>query len=120
MGQVVVTIAGRVYRMACEDGQEDHLERLARDLDAKMAQLREGFGEIGEQRLAIMTALTVVDELAETQARLARAERAAEVARAEVEAARAGDSAVQTQVATALAAAAERIEKVARDLNTKI
>ena len=45
----------------------------------------------------------------DSRLRLARAERAAEVARAEVEAARAGDSAVQTQVATALAAAAERI-----------
>lgn len=120
MGQVVVTIAGRVYRMACEDGQEQHLENLARDLDAKMDQLRAGFGEIGEQRLAIMTALTVVDELAEARAGLARAEQAAEAARADAAAVRAGESAAQARIADALGQAADRIEKVARDLGGKI
>ncbi|MCB1542387.1 MAG: cell division protein ZapA, partial [Rhodoblastus sp.] len=47
MAQVVVTIAGRTYRMNCEDGQESHIEALAEHVDSKMAGLRTSFGEIG-------------------------------------------------------------------------
>ena len=36
MPQVNVTINGRQFRMACEDGQEEHLTRLARELDARI------------------------------------------------------------------------------------
>ncbi|HEY4862769.1 MAG TPA: cell division protein ZapA, partial [Xanthobacteraceae bacterium] len=67
MAQVSVTIGGRVYRMACDDGQEDHLMRLARDLDQKLAQLREAFGEIGDTRLAVMAAIMVADDLSESR-----------------------------------------------------
>jgi cell division protein ZapA len=44
MAEVSVTINGRVYRMACDPGQEDHLARLGRELDQRIAQLRESFG----------------------------------------------------------------------------
>jgi cell division protein ZapA len=63
MAQVVVTIAGRTYRMNCEDGQEPHLQRLATEVDARMGDLKQNFGEIGDQRLVVMTALTIADEL---------------------------------------------------------
>ena len=51
MAQVNVTINGKVYRMACEDGQEGHLQGLAARLDQMIDQLRGSFGEIGDQRL---------------------------------------------------------------------
>ena len=63
MAHVTVTINGRQYRMACEDGQESHLERLAADLDRHIEHLRGNFGEIGDNRLLVMAALTVSDEL---------------------------------------------------------
>lgn len=119
MGQVVVTIAGRVYRMACEDGQEEQLETLARDLDAKMEAMRAGFGEIGEQRLAIMTALSLADELADARLKLARTTREAQALQAEAERLRAGEGADQTRLAAALDAAAARVEALARALNAK-
>ena len=65
MAQVNVTINGRQFRMACEDGQEGHLIELARDLDMRISGLRGKFGEIGDTRLTVMAALTVADELAE-------------------------------------------------------
>ena len=43
---VAVTIAGRVYRMACGEGEEAHLQSLARHVDATLTDLRQGFGEI--------------------------------------------------------------------------
>ncbi|MER2606511.1 MAG: cell division protein ZapA [Siculibacillus sp.] len=70
MAQVNVTINGRVYRMACEDGQEGHLQGLAQRLDDIIHQLRGSFGEIGDQRLTVMAAVTVMDDVAELQRRV--------------------------------------------------
>ena len=53
MSQVNVTINGRQFRMACEDGQEGHLQQLAKDLDERIAALRGQFGEIGDARLTM-------------------------------------------------------------------
>ena len=74
MSQVSVTINGRQFRMACEDGQEGHLMNLARDLDSRIEGLRTKFGEIGDTRLTVMAALTLADSLAETGLRIKRLE----------------------------------------------
>ncbi len=70
MAQVTVTIDGKQYRMACDEGQEEHLMGLAERLDGSIAQLRSSFGEIGDQRLTVMAAIMVLDELAEVQKRV--------------------------------------------------
>jgi cell division protein ZapA len=117
MSQVTVTINGRQFRMACEDGQEGHLIRLAQELDQRIDKLRGNFGEIGDARLTIMAALTVVDELADTAGRLKRVEQElaslqdARVASAE------HAKATQAAISAALNAAAERIEGLTRELN---
>ncbi len=74
MAQVNATIAGRQFRLACEDGQEDHLLALAKDMDERIAQLRAKFGEIGDTRLTVMAALMVADELSEALRRVRRLE----------------------------------------------
>lgn len=70
MAQVAVTINGRSFRMACDDGQEDHLLSLAAEVDGKVEQLKGAFGEIGDTRLTVMAAIMVADELAEMRRRL--------------------------------------------------
>ncbi len=120
MSQVSVTINGRQFRMACEDGQEGHLMDLARELDARIESLRTKFGEIGDTRLTVMAALTVADELAEMSKRIKRLEE--EFAAAQDARAAAADRTQSTQaaVAAALTAAAERIESVTRKLNQSV
>jgi cell division protein ZapA len=117
MSQVTVTINGRQFRMACEDGQESHLLRLAQDLDQRIEKLRGTFGEIGDTRLTVMAALTVADELADASGRLRRLEE--ELAGSQDARAAAADraDATQTAVAAALNSAAERIEQVTKVLN---
>jgi cell division protein ZapA len=120
MSQVNVTINGRQFRMACEDGQEDHVTDLARDLDARIEGLRAKFGEIGDTRLTVMAALTVADELAGMGLRVKRLEQElAALQDARVSAADRSKTA-QAAVAAALAAAAERVENVTRKLNQNI
>jgi len=72
MPQVSVTINGRRFRMACENGEEPRLMRLAEDLDARIAKLRARFGDIGDTRLPIMAALALADELSEMKEKLQR------------------------------------------------
>jgi cell division protein ZapA len=74
MSQVNVTINGKIYRMACDDGQEAHLEGLAVRLNTIIDQLRVSFGEIGDQRLTVMAAITMGDDLAEANRRIRRLE----------------------------------------------
>ena len=117
MAHVSVTINGRQYRMACEDGQENHLIWLSGDLDRRIGQLRDQFGEIGDMRLTMMAALTVADELVEAGKRLRRLEE--ELAALQDARAVATERAQATQaaVAAALNSAAERIERVIKGLN---
>lgn len=71
---VNVTIAGRSFRMACGPGEEEHLESLAQQIDQRIGELRQSFGEIGDQRLTVMAAITIADELAESRRRIAELE----------------------------------------------
>jgi cell division protein ZapA len=67
MSHVSVTIDGRKYRLACNEGEEARLESLAGTIDEKIGEMRKTFGEIGDQRLVIMAALTLADNLAEAR-----------------------------------------------------
>ena len=117
MAHVSVSINGRQYRMACDDGQELHLGRLAHDLDQRIASLRSSFGEIGDMRLTVMAALTLADELSDARQRAHRIEE--ELAGLQEERAAATDraAAVQADLAATVTSAAERVEKVARLLS---
>ncbi|MFP5077241.1 cell division protein ZapA [Rhizobium sp. YIM 134829] len=74
MAQVTVTIDGKAYRMACEEGQEDHLTELAGRFDQYVSHLKGQFGEIGDLRLTVMAAIMVTDELSEVNRRLSALE----------------------------------------------
>ena len=120
MAQVNATIAGRQYRLACEDGQEDHLLGLAKELETRIIDLRRKFGEIGDTRLTVMAALVLADEKAEMAQKMRKLEDevvALEDARAaSVERARAASDAV----VGAFNFAAERIEGITRKLNQTV
>jgi cell division protein ZapA len=116
MGQVTVVIADKTYRIACDDGQEEHLTALASDLDTRIGQMRRAFGEIGDNRLTVMAAITCLDEGSEVKRRLAELEGEVAALRAERDAW--GDVAEREagEVAAVILEAAERIEGVARTL----
>jgi cell division protein ZapA len=120
MNHINVTINGRQYRMACEEGQEARLMRLAENLQARVEDLRGKFGEIGDQRLTVMAALTACDELLDVHARMEKLEQ--ELASLRDVRLAATDRARSTQVAVAnaLNAAAERIERTTQILNRTV
>jgi cell division protein ZapA len=117
MAQVNITISGKTYRMACDDGQEAHLTALGERLDQTIDQLRVRFGEIGDQRLTVMAAITMADQHAESERRLRQTQgelsgleeaRAAVVERQEV---------TESGLARSMEAIAARLEAIAERLN---
>jgi cell division protein ZapA len=120
MNHINVTINGRQYRMACEEGQETRLLKLAESLESRVAGLRGKFGEIGDARLIVMAALTVCDELVDASQRLRTAEEELEGLRDLRVTSTDRARATQIAVAKALNAAAERIEKTTHVLNRTI
>lgn len=72
MGQIAISINGRPYTIACDDGQEEHLTRLSTYLNERVEELAGSLGQIGDARLLVMAGLLVSDELAEAYADLAR------------------------------------------------
>ena len=120
MSHINVTINGRQYRMACEEGQEMRLLKLAEQLESRIQSLRGKFGEIGDARLTVMAALTVCDELLDAGIQIRNLEQELE-SLSNVRVA-ANDRARETQaaVANALNAAAERIEKTTQVLNRTV
>lgn len=117
MGTVNATIAGRQFRLACEDGQEDHLQALAKDIDQRIIDLRARFGEIGDTRLTVMAALMVADEMEEMTRRMRRLEE--EVAALKDARVMAADRAraASDAVVGAFNSAADRLEGITRKLN---
>ena len=63
MAQVDVSVNGQSYRIACEDGQEDRLVDLAAMVDEKVIGLVNQIGQVGSNRLLVMAALIIADEL---------------------------------------------------------
>jgi cell division protein ZapA len=117
MSEVSVTINGRKFRLGCDDGQEDYLMNLARDLDGRIEGLRKEYGEVGDSRLAVLAALKIADALAETSLRIKRLENEIAVLQAARTEAANRDEAAHAAIAAALNAAAERIETITKKLN---
>ena len=70
MAQVNVTINGKTFRMACGDGEEERVTGLASRLDRMINELRQDFGEIGDQRLTVMAGIMMADDLTEAEKRI--------------------------------------------------
>jgi len=120
MATVNATIAGRQFRLACEDGQEEHLQMLAREMDERIEGLRKQFGEIGDTRLTVMAALMVADEMTEAARSMRRMEEELNALRDArvVSADRA--KAASDAVVGAFNSAAERLEGITRKLNQSL
>ena len=63
MVNVNVNFNGRDYLLACEEGQEEDLQKLTEELSKKFNQLKKDLGNLGEGKLLLITAIQVIDEL---------------------------------------------------------
>ncbi len=113
MPQVTVTIDNKAYRMACDDGQEEHLVGLAERFDRYVGHLKGSFGEIGDQRLTVMAGIMIMDELSELEKRLQGLDSEMETLRNTRDEALAKANDHETSLAQTLADVAVRMEHLA-------
>ena len=106
MAQVEVSINGRNYEIACDDGQEPHLAQLGEYVDRRVKELVTAVGQVGDSRLLVMASLLIADELAETYAELKKAPTPEEASAA----ASASTGEIEDRIAEIVDAAAARIE----------
>lgn len=107
MAQVALDINGRRYEMACDDGQEERLRRVGHFLDQRVRALARQVGPVGENRLLLMAALMVSDEMLDV----------AENPNARGDLAKGfPESSEQAKIADVLDGVAERIERIAAHL----
>lgn len=106
MAQINVDVNGRAYAVGCEDGQEAHLQELAKLFDHQVRQISQDMGQLGDTRLFLMGGLLLADELLDARNRLAALQ--VEVGRLQSERAR-----VESRAVSALESAASKIEKLA-------
>jgi cell division protein ZapA len=74
MAQVTVTVNNKSYTLACDDGEEKHLTELAAEVDKRVRDLAASGAQPNEARLLLMAGLTLADDLALANERIAEAE----------------------------------------------
>lgn len=116
MAAVIVSIAGRTYRLSCDDGEEPRLEELARYVEGKILSMKDNFREIGEQRVVVMAALSIADEAADARNKTQVLEADVAALRAELDAVRKAAAALEERATAAVEDAAQRLERLEADL----
>lgn len=112
MAEVTMTLNGRTYRLECDDGEEEHLLGLSELVGDRLRSHQKQFGQVGDDRLLLMTALTIADELKETQKKLSKFEQEKDSADDVVKS-------IEAKVAEKIDAAAERIEVLSAALTER-
>ncbi len=120
MAQINVTINGRSFRMACDDGEEERLLGLAERFDGWINELRGAFGEIGDQRLTVMAGIMATDQLVELEKKVARLEEELATVRDAGSVAREALDRREAETASAIATAAQKIEVLAESLTRSL
>jgi cell division protein ZapA len=75
MGQVAINVNGRSYRFDCGDGEEARLKELAASVKGRVDKLVREYGSVGDERLMLMAALLITDELWDAKASLDAAQK---------------------------------------------
>ncbi|MDQ0558766.1 cell division protein ZapA [Rhizobium mesoamericanum] len=117
MAQVTVTIDGKAYRMACEEGQEGHLTDLATRFDNYVGHLKGQFGEIGDLRITVMAGIMVMDEISELTRRVAGLESELETLRNTSDTVLAANARTEESLSAALGEVTSRIRGITDKLN---
>ena len=70
MANVNITFNGKEFLLSCDDGQEEHLMELVEQLNNKFSSLKSQLGNIGENKLLLITSIKVMDEYFETKKKI--------------------------------------------------
>ena len=70
MANVNIKFNGKEFLLSCDDGQEEHLQELAMHLNEKFDNLKSSLGNLGENKLLLISSITIMDEYFETKKKI--------------------------------------------------
>ena len=70
MANVNIKFNGKDFLLSCEDGQEKHLDELAQNLSKKFEEIKTKLGNVGENKLLLITSITLMDDYFETKKKI--------------------------------------------------
>ena len=70
MANINIKFNGKEFLLSCEDGQEEHLDELSKNLNEKFNQLKTKLGNLGESKLLLITSISLLDEYFETKKKI--------------------------------------------------
>ena len=70
MANVNIKFNGKDFLLSCDDGQEEHLEELLTHINQKFSNLKNDLGNIGENKLLLITSVQIMDEYFETKKKI--------------------------------------------------
>ena len=70
MANVNIKFNGKEFLLSCDDGQEEHLQELAIHLNEKFDNLKSSLGNLGENKLLLISSITIMDEYFETKKKI--------------------------------------------------
>ena len=70
MANITVKFNGKEFLLSCEDGQEEHLDELSLQLNNRFNKLKNDLGNIGENKLLLITSIKIMDEYFETKKKI--------------------------------------------------
>ena len=70
MANITIKFNGKDFLLSCDDGQEEHLEELSLHLNKKFGELKNNLGNIGENKLLLITSIKIMDEYFETRKKI--------------------------------------------------
>jgi cell division protein ZapA len=113
MAQVTVIVNDKSYTLACDDGEEEHLTKLAAQIDNRIAELPQDAAKAGDAKLLLMAGLTLADDLMAAHERLAELEADLNGNAANARKTANGHAYDEEKVAGILESAARRMEDIA-------
>ena len=70
MANITIKFNGKEFLLSCEDGQEEHLDELSLELNNRFNKLKNDLGNIGENKLLLITSIKIMDEYFETKKKI--------------------------------------------------
>ena len=70
MANITIKFNGKEFLLSCEDGQEEHLDELSLHLNNRFNNLKNDLGNIGENKLLLITSIKIMDEYFETKKKI--------------------------------------------------
>lgn len=117
MAELTISINNRPFQIACPDGEEQHVSRLAEDLAGRLGDVKQSAGDAGDSLLLVLVGLTLCDELRQNREKIEKLQNDIKLAGEQTDKLQNQIGEVEQMVAKSLTVAAEKMQAVTNQIS---